>query len=143
MVMTSSVPHLTHLYNWQYVKLKICIIKYSTVSKFIANNRPINRQSAYFLIDAFLLLKHEKYDFRKYFSILAAFGIIHDFAPTLRKLWAGLNLVSAAVTHRVELILLAQPLSSFVQIKVKGLGRRKRLLTRLSRRAPLGSFIIF
>jgi len=37
--------------------------------------------------------------------------------------------------------LLAQTLNNFIQIKAKALGHRKKLLKRLSRRAPLDSFI--
>ena len=37
--------------------------------------------------------------------------------------------------------LLAQTLNNFVQIKAKALGHRKKLLNRLSRRAPLDSFM--
>ena len=37
--------------------------------------------------------------------------------------------------------LLAQTLNNFMQIKAKALGHRKNLLNRLSRRAPLDSFI--
>jgi len=36
--------------------------------------------------------------------------------------------------------LLAQTLNNFIQIKAKALGHRKKLLNRLSRRAPLDSF---
>jgi len=42
-----------------------------------------------------------------------------------------------------ELILLVQTLDDFMQIKVKALGHRKKLLNRLSRRTTLNCFIIF
>jgi len=37
--------------------------------------------------------------------------------------------------------LLALTLTNFIQIKAKALGHRKKVLNRLSRRAPLDSFI--
>jgi len=45
--------------------------------------------------------------------------------------------------YRERESLLAQTFNNFVQIKVKALGQRKKLSNRLSRRAPLNSFINF
>ena len=53
------------------------------------------------------------------------------------------TLRKACLYWKVGLIVLAQIVHSFVQIKVKALGTEKSQLTRLSRLAPLSSFIIF